>query len=99
LPEKYLASLCEASFDGTELEEKEKISHSQKIFIFSIFQLSFVSPSLFSLHDKGTGLENLTSLPNLVKGFSGRDQQEWLNLIMEAANVNEQAKKIDQVRS
>ncbi|CAM6031941.1 unnamed protein product [Sphagnum compactum] len=47
--------------------------------------IDFLSPSLFSLHNQGRGLENLTSLPSLVKGFGARDQQEWMNLIMEAA--------------
>ncbi|KAI6183999.1 hypothetical protein M3Y97_00549100 [Aphelenchoides bicaudatus] len=58
--------------------------------------INFISPSLFSIHDKGTGLENLTSLPNLISGFSSRDQQEWLNFIIEAAGVDDQAKKLNQ---
>ncbi|CAM6031940.1 unnamed protein product [Sphagnum compactum] len=57
--------------------------------------IDFLSPSLFSLHNQGRGLENLTSLPSLVKGFGARDQQEWMNLIMEAAGVVEEADRLD----
>uniref|UniRef100_A0A915E6A0 Uncharacterized protein n=1 Tax=Ditylenchus dipsaci TaxID=166011 RepID=A0A915E6A0_9BILA len=60
--------------------------------------IDVLSPSLFSLHDEGKGLENLTSLPNLVKGFGNKDQQAWLNLIMEAAGVVEEADKIEEIK-
>ncbi|KAI1732619.1 moulting cycle domain-containing protein [Ditylenchus destructor] len=58
--------------------------------------IDFISPSLFSLHNEGKGVENLTSLPSLMKGFSGKDQQEWMNLIMEAAGVVEQADRLEE---
>uniref|UniRef100_A0A7E4VKX0 ANK_REP_REGION domain-containing protein n=1 Tax=Panagrellus redivivus TaxID=6233 RepID=A0A7E4VKX0_PANRE len=51
--------------------------------------VDLLSPSLFSLHDNGTGLEKQLSLPNLVKGFTSADQQQWLDLIFEASNVDE----------
>lgn len=57
------------------------------------FQASLFSPSLFSLHDRGHGLERELSLPNLLRGsgqLTGRDQQEWLNLILETSGVNQQ---------
>lgn len=56
-----------------------------------------LSPSLFTLHNKGLkGLERDLSVPNLLKGahFTGRDQQEWLNLIMEASGVNDQVESL-----
>ncbi|KAE9547626.1 hypothetical protein FO519_009162 [Halicephalobus sp. NKZ332] len=56
---------------------------------------NLLSPSLFSLHNEGKGIENLTSLPNLVKSFNGADQQQWLDLIIEAAGVDEQADKLE----
>uniref|UniRef100_A0A1I7SGW7 Uncharacterized protein n=1 Tax=Bursaphelenchus xylophilus TaxID=6326 RepID=A0A1I7SGW7_BURXY len=59
-------------------------------------EISLISPSLFSLHDEGEGIEKLTSLPNLLKGFSGQDQQLWLDVIMEAAGVNEESKRLEQ---
>lgn len=63
--------------------------------------IDFLSPSLFSLHNHGKGIENLTSLPNLIKsvggplGFSSQDQQLWLNFIMEASGVIENTEKIE----
>ncbi|KAE9547689.1 hypothetical protein FO519_009097, partial [Halicephalobus sp. NKZ332] len=57
--------------------------------------IDIISPSLFSLHSEGKGIENLTSLPNLVKSFNGADQQQWLDLIIEAAGVDEQAEKLE----
>uniref|UniRef100_A0A7E4UR17 Uncharacterized protein n=1 Tax=Panagrellus redivivus TaxID=6233 RepID=A0A7E4UR17_PANRE len=56
---------------------------------------NFLSPSIFSLHDEGEGLEKLSSLPTLLKGFSSADQNEWLNLIIEAAGVNDEAEKLE----
>uniref|UniRef100_A0A915E4J6 Uncharacterized protein n=1 Tax=Ditylenchus dipsaci TaxID=166011 RepID=A0A915E4J6_9BILA len=51
--------------------------------------------SLFSLHNQGNAVEKLTSLPNLVKDFSSKDQQEWMNLIIEAAGVVDEADRLD----
>ena len=47
---------------------------------------------MFSLHNEGKGLEKELSLPKLLKTskITGRDQQEWLNLIMETSGLNEQ---------
>lgn len=49
------------------------------------------------MHNEGKGLENLTSLPNLIRGLPSKDQEEWLNLIIEAAGVDDQIEKIDDV--
>ena len=55
-------------------------------------QGSVYSPSVFSLHTKGEGMERDLSLPKLMKDaqLTGRDQQEWLDLVMEASGVNQQ---------
>ncbi|KAL3074460.1 hypothetical protein niasHS_015290 [Heterodera schachtii] len=63
---------------------------------------NFLSPSLFSLHTKGHGLERKMSLPNLMKEGThlvDRDQNEWLNLIMEASGVNEQVDTVKHLLS
>lgn len=56
-----------------------------------------ISPSIFSLHDDGQGLEKLTSLPNLLKGMPMKDQDLWLDVIMEAAGVNEHSQNLEHV--
>ncbi|KAI1701421.1 moulting cycle domain-containing protein [Ditylenchus destructor] len=56
--------------------------------------VNLMSPSLFSLHNKGKDIEDLTSLPNLMKNFTREDQEKWLDLIMEASGVVEQAEKL-----
>ncbi|KAI6185051.1 hypothetical protein M3Y97_00663100 [Aphelenchoides bicaudatus] len=58
-------------------------------------EIDFLSPNLFSLHDKGDGLEKLTSLPQLLSGFTTKEQDMWMNYIMEAAGVNEEAEKME----
>nr|CAD2204083.1 unnamed protein product [Meloidogyne enterolobii] len=62
---------------------------------------NLLSPSLFSLHDKGKGLEKELSLPKIMKAgkLTGRDQQEWLNLIMESSGVNEQVENLKNILS
>ncbi|KAF7626930.1 hypothetical protein Mgra_00009660, partial [Meloidogyne graminicola] len=57
---------------------------------------NLLSPSLFSLHNEGKGLEKELSLPNILKTnqSSVRDQQEWLNLIMESSGINQQINEI-----
>uniref|UniRef100_A0A915CL33 Uncharacterized protein n=1 Tax=Ditylenchus dipsaci TaxID=166011 RepID=A0A915CL33_9BILA len=57
--------------------------------------MNVLSPSLFSMHNEGEGLEKLTSLPYLIKEFSGKDQQEWLNFILEAAGIEEEIDKFE----
>uniref|UniRef100_A0A7E4VJ09 Uncharacterized protein n=1 Tax=Panagrellus redivivus TaxID=6233 RepID=A0A7E4VJ09_PANRE len=55
--------------------------------------VNMLSPSILSLHDRGRGLEKTLSLPNLMKGFTGADQQAWLDLIFEASGVDENIQK------
>lgn len=51
--------------------------------------IDFFSPSLFSLHSEGDDFEKKYSIPNLIQSFTAADQEEWLNLIFEAAGVQE----------
>jgi len=60
--------------------------------------INLLSPSLLSMHPNGGGseIERALSLPTLTKDFTGRDQQEWLNLIVEAAGVNDAASEMEE---
>uniref|UniRef100_A0A1I7RLT4 HECT domain-containing protein n=1 Tax=Bursaphelenchus xylophilus TaxID=6326 RepID=A0A1I7RLT4_BURXY len=57
--------------------------------------IDFLSPSLFSLHDEGEGIENLTSIPQLMRGFEVKDQQMWLDFILEAAGVTDRTNDLE----
>ncbi|KAH7701870.1 CBN-MLT-10 protein, partial [Aphelenchoides avenae] len=57
--------------------------------------VDLLSPSLFSLHNEGKGIENLTSIPNLVRAFGDKDRQQWMDLILEAAGVNDNAEMLE----
>jgi hypothetical protein len=49
------------------------------------------------LHDQGEGIENLTSFTTLLKGMPMKEQQIWLDLIMEASGVNEKKETLEKV--
>uniref|UniRef100_A0A8R1HI54 Uncharacterized protein n=1 Tax=Caenorhabditis japonica TaxID=281687 RepID=A0A8R1HI54_CAEJA len=59
----------------------------------SLFNL--LSPSLFSLHDEGEGVEKLTSLPHLLKKLDNNGQNAWMDFIVEAAGVSDQVDKTE----
>uniref|UniRef100_A0A1I8E8K9 Uncharacterized protein n=1 Tax=Wuchereria bancrofti TaxID=6293 RepID=A0A1I8E8K9_WUCBA len=47
------------------------------------------------MHDKGKGLEALTSIPELLKVADNRDYEEWLNFIIEASGTNDEKDELD----
>uniref|UniRef100_A0A1I7SC79 Uncharacterized protein n=1 Tax=Bursaphelenchus xylophilus TaxID=6326 RepID=A0A1I7SC79_BURXY len=55
--------------------------------------VNLISPSLFALHESDDPIENLTSIPNLLKGFGLQEHQLWLDVIMEAAGELKEAGK------
>ncbi|EPB69947.1 hypothetical protein ANCCEY_10973 [Ancylostoma ceylanicum] len=61
-------------------------------------EVNLLSPSLFSLHGKGRGIEKMTSLTTLLNStgvLKERDQQDWMDFIIEtsgAADALEKAK-------
>ncbi|KAM3717602.1 Serum response factor-binding protein [Dirofilaria immitis] len=46
------------------------------------------------MHDKGEGLEALTSIPKLMKIAGNRDYEEWLNFIIEASGTTDAIDKL-----
>uniref|UniRef100_A0A1I7VR83 SAM domain-containing protein n=1 Tax=Loa loa TaxID=7209 RepID=A0A1I7VR83_LOALO len=84
--------------NGTKLENKTLRFGSPRLL--SVVpdnvkdQISILSPSLFSMHDKGEGLEALTSIPGLLKVAGNRDYEEWLNFIMEASGTTDAIHKL-----
>jgi hypothetical protein len=62
-------------------------------------QIGVGSPSLLSLHTRGKGIEQLTSLPNLISGFSSHDQQAWMDFIFESTNITEQTEQLEEAKT
>ncbi|KHJ84854.1 hypothetical protein OESDEN_15427 [Oesophagostomum dentatum] len=55
-------------------------------------EVNLLSPSLFSLHSNGSGIEKMTSLTNLLNStglLKERDQQDWLDFIIETSGAGE----------
>uniref|UniRef100_A0A0R3S725 WSD domain-containing protein n=1 Tax=Elaeophora elaphi TaxID=1147741 RepID=A0A0R3S725_9BILA len=84
--------------NGTKLENKTLRFGSPRLLSVvpddNKNQISILSPSLFSMHDKGKGLEALTSIPELLKVVGNRDYDEWLNFIMEASGTTDAIHKL-----
>ncbi|GMT15050.1 hypothetical protein PFISCL1PPCAC_6347, partial [Pristionchus fissidentatus] len=55
--------------------------------------INLLSPSLFSLHEDGKGLEALTSLPAILKKLKNNDQEAWMDFIIEASGVSDAVDK------
>ncbi|GMR62226.1 hypothetical protein PMAYCL1PPCAC_32421 [Pristionchus mayeri] len=52
-------------------------------------QVNLLSPSLFSLHDEGKGIERSTSLVNGMGLAKTKDHMAWLDLVMEASGITD----------
>ncbi|VDM69097.1 unnamed protein product [Strongylus vulgaris] len=53
-------------------------------------EINLLSPSLFSLHGKGNGVEKMTSLTALLNStglLKEQDQQEWMDFIIETSGA------------
>ncbi|CAD5214285.1 unnamed protein product [Bursaphelenchus xylophilus] len=57
--------------------------------------INLISPSLFALHDSDDPVENLTSIPNMMRAFGLEEHQVFLDIIMEVAGVNEKSEDIE----
>ncbi|KHN78457.1 GTP-binding protein 10, partial [Toxocara canis] len=56
--------------------------------------IALLSPSLFSLHNKGRGTEALLSLPNVIQKMDNNDYQHWLNFIIETSGVSDAVEEV-----
>ncbi|GMR62231.1 hypothetical protein PMAYCL1PPCAC_32426, partial [Pristionchus mayeri] len=52
-------------------------------------KVNLLSPSLFSLHDEGKGIERSTSLVNGMGLAKTKDHMAWLDLVMEASGITD----------
>ncbi|KJH47022.1 hypothetical protein DICVIV_06909 [Dictyocaulus viviparus] len=58
-------------------------------------EMNLLSPSLFSLHNKGKDIDYITSLSSLLTSAgmkSARDREDWMDLIIEASGVSDTLK-------
>ncbi|CAJ0959882.1 unnamed protein product, partial [Mesorhabditis belari] len=51
--------------------------------------VNLFSPSLFSMHEDGSKTENLFSLPHLLKRLTKKEQDAWMDFIVEASGVGD----------
>ncbi|OZC08349.1 hypothetical protein X798_04702 [Onchocerca flexuosa] len=86
-------ALVLSGVNGTELENKTLKFGSPRLLSLVPDnvkdQINILSPSLFSVHDKGESLETLTSIPKLMNVSGNRDYEEWLNFIIEVSGTTE----------
>ncbi|PIC47248.1 hypothetical protein B9Z55_006665 [Caenorhabditis nigoni] len=60
-------------------------------------EIDILSPSLFALHDSGTGIEKKTSLKSLLgSAMDSADSQNFLDLLVEATGVAEAVEDAEQ---
>ncbi|KAK0400870.1 hypothetical protein QR680_015487 [Steinernema hermaphroditum] len=57
--------------------------------------ISLLSPSLFGMHDESDGSDEMMSIAKALKVLPNRDQEDWLNLIVEASGVSDQVDRIE----
>ncbi|KHJ96066.1 hypothetical protein OESDEN_03976 [Oesophagostomum dentatum] len=52
-------------------------------------EIRVLSPSLFALHNEGKGIEKETSIGKALSIFGEKDNNAWLNFILETSGVND----------
>ncbi|KAL6733611.1 hypothetical protein Aduo_004244 [Ancylostoma duodenale] len=57
---------------------------------------NLLSPSLFSLHQDGGELEKVMSLPHILKQLPNKDQEAWMDFIVETAGVTDAVDKAEE---
>lgn len=59
-------------------------------------EIDVLSPSLFALHEDGSGVEKKASLGNLLGSLTdNKDSQDFLDFIVEATGVNEAMQRVE----
>lgn len=59
-------------------------------------QIDLLSPSLFALHEDGSGVEKKASLGNILGSLTdNKDSQDFLDFIVEATGVNEAMERVE----
>ncbi|CAL2033046.1 unnamed protein product [Caenorhabditis brenneri] len=59
-------------------------------------EIDVLSPSLFALHEDGSGVEKKASLGNLLGSLTdSKDSQDFLDFIVEATGVNEAMERVE----
>ncbi|VDM62810.1 unnamed protein product [Angiostrongylus costaricensis] len=71
----------------------------QNVTDFDKKNINLLSPSLFSLHDQGRGVEDRLSLSKAMKYFDEHGHHEWLNFVVEASGVSDALKKIQEMNA
>ncbi|VDN35818.1 unnamed protein product [Gongylonema pulchrum] len=61
-----------------------------------MIQVNILSPTLFSLHNEGKGMEAKTSLPRLLKTAGDQDYKHWLDFIVEASGTTDAIRKLQE---
>ncbi|KAL6733610.1 hypothetical protein Aduo_004243 [Ancylostoma duodenale] len=56
---------------------------------------NFLSPSLFSLHQEGDQVEKAMSLKHMLKQLPNKEQEAWLDFIVEASGVTDAVDKAE----
>lgn len=62
--------------------------------LISIFKVNLLSPSVFALHDKGKGLEEVLSLSKAIKFLAQNGHDDWMNFVLEASGVTEAVQRM-----
>ncbi|EPB69948.1 hypothetical protein ANCCEY_10974 [Ancylostoma ceylanicum] len=60
------------------------------------YSFNLLSPSLFSLHQDGGELEKVMSLPHILKQLPNKDQEAWMDFIVETAGVTDAVDKAEE---
>ncbi|PAV87692.1 hypothetical protein WR25_03731 [Diploscapter pachys] len=87
----------EGQLSKKKLEAKKK-SEAVRIplkLMRDAVKVNLLSPSLFSLHDDGEGIEKELSLPHILNQLKIKDQEAWLDFIVEASGVTDAADKME----